>query len=100
MPIMDGPESCKEMRKLGCSAYIAGVTGNVMSDDVDHFRECGANCVLPKPFRLASLEDQWVEDGVTPNNQEGDGMVRVESGTNLVGLDDDLARTLKPQDDC
>ena len=65
MPVMNGPDSCAAMRKMGCSAYIVGVTGNVMSEDVEHFRESGANWVLPKPFRLEALENCWVEDGVT-----------------------------------
>ncbi|CAB9501555.1 sensor kinase/phosphatase LuxQ [Seminavis robusta] len=92
MPNMNGPEACEKMRKMGCSSYIAGVTGNVMSEDVDHFRNCGANCVLPKPFRLETLEEQLVEDGVTPFEQ--DEMVRVESGGNLVEMGDDVALSL------
>jgi hypothetical protein len=83
------------MRTLGFSAYIAGVTGNLMSEDVDHFRNCGANCVLPKPFRLETLEQQLVEDGVTPY-QSQEKMVRVQSGSRLVELGDDLALSLQP----
>ncbi|KAL7565696.1 hypothetical protein ACA910_005394 [Epithemia clementina (nom. ined.)] len=64
MPKMNGPEACKIIRQLGCDSYIVGVTGNVMSEDVAHFRACGANCVLPKPFQLEALEQQWVEAGV------------------------------------
>ncbi|KAL3914280.1 MAG: hypothetical protein SGILL_006166 [Bacillariaceae sp.] len=71
MPIMRGPRACQLMRKMGCSSYIAGVTGNVMSEDVDHFRKCGADWVLPKPFRLESLEQQWIEQGVVPRSTTG-----------------------------
>jgi CheY-like chemotaxis protein len=70
MPNMNGPEACEKIRKLGSSAHIVGVTGNVMSEDVAHFRECGANWVLPKPFRLEALEQQWVEDGITGSTEE------------------------------
>ena len=67
-----------------------------MSEDVDHFRNCGANCVLPKPFRLETLEEQLVEDGVTAyDNQER--IVRVESGSGLVELGDDVAFSLHPK---
>jgi two-component system, sensor histidine kinase len=66
MPVMRGPTACELMRKMGCSSFIAGVTGNVMSEDVDHFRNCGANWVLPKPFRLEALEHQLIEQGVVP----------------------------------
>lgn len=94
MPIMNGPDACQLMRKMGCSSYIAGVTGNVMSEDVDHFRDCGANWVLPKPFQLKALEDQWVEDGVSPfslSEQSGESMVRVESSHQLIEMGDHLA---------
>ena len=89
------------MRKLGCNSYIVGVTGNCMSEDVDHFRNCGANCVLPKPFRLEALEQRWVEDDVTPFSSEPEtaaGIVRVESGGNLVELGDKVAHALQSVD--
>ena len=86
MPIMNGPDACKLIRKMGSSSYIAGVTGNVMSEDVDHFRKCGANWVIPKPFSLKAMEDQWVEDGVTPFNDQDETMVRVESAHALIDM--------------
>ena len=86
MPVMNGPDACKLIRKMGCSSYIAGVTGNVMSEDVDHFRSCGANWVVPKPFSVKAMEDQWVEDGVTPFNENEESMVRVESNHAMLDL--------------
>jgi len=91
MPIMNGPDACRLIRKMGCSSYIAGVTGNVMSEDVDHFRSCGANWVIPKPFSLKAMEDQWVEDGVTPFNEAEESMVRVESSQGLIEMGDNVA---------
>mmetsp|Transcript_3591 Transcript_3591/g.8616 ORF Transcript_3591/g.8616 Transcript_3591/m.8616 type:complete len:1054 (-) Transcript_3591:195-3356(-) len=64
MPNLNGPEACQKMRKLGCSSYISGLTGNLMTEDVNFFRACGANAVLPKPFRLEALEEQLIEDGL------------------------------------
>jgi len=95
MPVMNGPDACRLIRKIGCSSYIAGVTGNVMSEDVDHFRSCGANWVIPKPFSLKAMEDQWVEDGVTPFNETDDSMIRVESSQGLIEMGDDVAVNLK-----
>jgi len=98
MPILNGPDACRLIRKMGCSSYIAGVTGNVMSEDVDHFRQCGANWVLPKPFQLKALEDQWVEDGIEAFSKaetRGNSIVRVESSTKLIEMGDDLARSLE-----
>jgi len=84
MPVMKGPEACQKMRQMGCNSYIAGLTGNVMSEDVDLFRSCGANWVLAKPFRLEELEEQLIEHGVASSSLEqasadNAGIVRVES---------------------
>ena len=64
MPEMNGPDACKEMRSLGCDSFIVGVTGNVMAEDVALFKSCGANGVLPKPFKLVELDQLWLEYGV------------------------------------
>jgi CheY-like chemotaxis protein len=61
MPVMDGPTAASKIRSFGSDVFIIGVTGNMMAEDVDHFCECGANVVLPKPFKMASLEDICVE---------------------------------------
>jgi hypothetical protein len=60
-----------------------------MSEDVAHFRECGADWVLPKPFRLEALEQQWEEHGITGNASDEKSeltgtMIRVEPGFPLI----------------
>jgi CheY-like chemotaxis protein len=65
MPVMNGPTASKEIRALGCDSCIVGITGNVLPEDIDHFRRCGANAVFPKPFQIEALEEIWVEFGVT-----------------------------------
>jgi len=65
MPVMNGPDACQKMRILGCDSVIVGVTGNVMEEDVEIFKECGANGVLPKPFKLSELDQLWMEHGLT-----------------------------------
>ena len=52
MPVMDGPTATKEIRALGCTAPIFGVTGNCMDFDIKRFKDCGATEVFPKPFRV------------------------------------------------
>ncbi|CAB9499408.1 sensor kinase/phosphatase LuxQ [Seminavis robusta] len=64
MPVMSGPSACRAMREMGCSSFVAGVTGNLLPEDVQHFKHCGANAVLPKPFKMSSLEQLWIEYGV------------------------------------
>jgi len=57
MPKMSGPEAASIMRKNGSDVFIAGVTGNIMPEDTDYFHRCGANAILPKPFKIAALEE-------------------------------------------
>jgi CheY-like chemotaxis protein len=63
--VMNGPTASKEIRALGCDSVIVGITGNVLPEDIDNFRRCGANAVLPKPFQIEALEELWFKFGVT-----------------------------------
>lgn len=65
MPVMDGPTAAQEIRKIGCDSFIVGITGNVLPQDIDHFKACGADGVLGKPFQVEELESMWIEYGVT-----------------------------------
>lgn len=94
MPNMNGPDACKIMREIGCDSFIVGVTGrykafyekhtclhhdlmhvclldflivsgNILPDDVAHFKHRGANCVLGKPLQVSDLETLWIEFGIT-----------------------------------
>jgi CheY-like chemotaxis protein len=56
MPVMNGPDAVWEMRELGCKCFIAGITGNVMQEDIDYFKEKGADCVLAKPLNTDVFE--------------------------------------------
>jgi len=52
MPVLDGPSACAEMRKLGHTGMIIGVTGNVAPSDIEFFQSRGANIVLTKPLSM------------------------------------------------
>ena len=65
MPEMDGPTAARKIRELGCDAFIVGITGNVLPEDVTYFQNSGANCVMPKPINMESLEGIWDEFGIT-----------------------------------
>ena len=67
MPVMNGPTAASEIRKLGSDVFIVGITGNIMAEDVDFFTSCGANAVLPKPFKMSSLENLILEYDVGTN---------------------------------
>ena len=60
MPVLNGPDATKILREKGYSnVTIIGVTGNVLSDDINYFISAGANKVLPKPVSLALIEEYW-----------------------------------------
>jgi len=65
MPVMDGPTATQRIRMEGCDSFIVGITGNVLPQDVEYFKTCGADDVLGKPFQVEQLEYMWIEYGVT-----------------------------------
>ena len=52
MPMMNGPDACREIRKLGYKLPIFGVTGDT---DVEVFIRAGANGVMLKPVKADAL---------------------------------------------
>ena len=52
MPNMDGPTATKEIRALGYTAPIFGVTGNTLDSDKEYFMNNGADKVLAKPLDM------------------------------------------------
>ena len=55
MPVMDGDEATRCLRAAGYRHLIAGVTGNVLDDDVREFLAAGADLVLAKPVKVVTL---------------------------------------------
>lgn len=68
MPTMNGPTAALEIRNNGSDAFLIGITGNMMAEDVAYFKSQGANAVLPKPFKISSLEELCVEYAVCGTN--------------------------------
>jgi CheY-like chemotaxis protein/two-component sensor histidine kinase len=56
MPVMDGPSACTQMRRLGYTRPIIGLTGHALGEDLQAFRDAGANAVLTKPLDVAELK--------------------------------------------
>jgi len=63
MPVMDGPSAANEMRGLGYTGPIIGVTGNALSSHVKTFTENGADRVLSKPLNFDALIQALIEIG-------------------------------------
>jgi signal transduction histidine kinase/CheY-like chemotaxis protein len=59
MPILNGPDATKQIRGHGCKAFVVGVTGNVLTEDVKYFKSKGADLVLAKPLHVKTLEEAW-----------------------------------------
>jgi len=57
MPVMDGPTATKKLREIGCQVPIIGVTGNMLTADVEYFRAQGATVVLGKPLNMARFQE-------------------------------------------
>jgi CheY-like chemotaxis protein len=55
MPVMNGVEATKELRAWGFPFLIIGITGNVMNDDLAEYLDSGADEVLIKPLKVASI---------------------------------------------
>ena len=57
MPVMDGPTAIAEIRKLGYSSVILGLTGNALLSDRDTMLKAGADGVLLKPMNVDLFRD-------------------------------------------
>jgi signal transduction histidine kinase len=59
MPVLNGPDASKAIRSIGYKGIILGVTGNVLLEDVEFFKDHGANEVLSKPIRYDIIKAYW-----------------------------------------
>jgi CheY-like chemotaxis protein len=57
MPVMNGPSAAAMLRSMGYKFLIIGITGNMLVDDVQFFKDRGADAVLGKPVRVDQIED-------------------------------------------
>lgn len=63
MPVLNGLDAAKEIRKLGekGDVYIVGLSANVFDEDQKKAAEAGMNNYLTKPIRLVSLAETLKE---------------------------------------
>lgn len=57
MPVMNGLDATQEIRRLGFDMPIVGATGNIMDNEINEFKEKGANEVLGKPIKNEQIKD-------------------------------------------
>mmetsp|Transcript_19791 Transcript_19791/g.27208 ORF Transcript_19791/g.27208 Transcript_19791/m.27208 type:complete len:730 (-) Transcript_19791:249-2438(-) len=68
MPVMNGVEATRTLRRNGYSNLLIGVTGNVLEDDLAEYLNAGADLILSKPMKIATLQmllDFIAMNGVT-----------------------------------
>eukprot|EP01041_Mallomonas_annulata_P000687 gene687-1316_t len=56
MPVMNGVEATKALRREGYRHIIVGVTGNVLEDDIREYLAAGADFIIGKPLKKPSLD--------------------------------------------
>ena len=59
MPNMNGPTATTEIRKLGYSGPIVGVTENALAEDQQAFIKMGATKVFTKPINVTLITDTF-----------------------------------------
>ena len=55
MPLMGGEEATRLIRHAGIDTPVIAVTANVMSEDLERYRQAGCQGLLPKPVIQADL---------------------------------------------
>ena len=56
MTEIHGPEAAAAMRAMGFRGMVVAVSGNVVEEDVQHFKKCGADAFISKPLELEKVE--------------------------------------------
>ena len=95
MPLVNGPTATTQIREMGYRGNIVGVTGNVLSEDVQLFRDAGADEVLAKPISMARIDGFWAKErakfqcNIRKSNRSsegGDEIVKSGSNVSLVNM--------------
>ncbi len=62
MPVMDGLEAARAIRRLGCDVPIFAMTANAFTDDVQKSLDAGMNAHLTKPLREKDIVKALLEN--------------------------------------
>jgi CheY-like chemotaxis protein len=57
MPVLNGVEATRAIRKLGISAPVVGITASAMEWETGRCREAGMDEVLTKPVQIKALDE-------------------------------------------
>ena len=57
MPVMNGGEVAKQLRqKYHYEGLIVGLTGNMMTEQIDLYMKCGLDGILGKPITMSKIK--------------------------------------------
>ena len=65
MPVMTGKEATEVLRKQNYRGLVVGLTGNVLDEDLEEFRESGCDEVITKPLDVPELRRTLISLGLT-----------------------------------
>jgi CheY-like chemotaxis protein len=57
MTVVHGPEAATKIREMGFTGMLAAVSGNILDEDVQHFKACGADLFISKPLDLSKVNE-------------------------------------------
>lgn len=82
MPVKTGEDSARELRAMGVRCAIIGLTGNALPEDMDRFKQAGANHVLTKPVDCKALREALVPfDRCRKNSNSNGAKVKTNGST-------------------
>jgi CheY-like chemotaxis protein len=70
MPNMTGKEATMTLRKQGYHGLIVGLTGNILDEDLEEFRESGCDEVITKPLDVPELRRTLISLGLNVQKKE------------------------------
>lgn len=71
MPVLKGRDAVKEMRRLGFTNPVLGVTGNALQEDIEDFVANGVNVVVLKPLTAFKFKEAMIDLGIyDPKNED------------------------------
>ena len=87
MPVMDGLEATRELRKRGMEIPIIALTANAMAEDRMQYQQAGANDFLAKPIDQRQLINKlgyFLSPQETLGQRAGDGMLEADEEAELI----------------
>ncbi|MBV2129985.1 hybrid sensor histidine kinase/response regulator [Arsukibacterium indicum] len=94
MPLMGGEEATRLIRDAGIEVPIIAVTANVMSEDVERYRQAGCQALLGKPVVRSEFLAILSRFAKVRKDNEQDWLQRLEQDPQMQALKRQFARQL------